>query len=247
MKITSRHLSLALLLAASTTMQSCLDDDNDSRYVICPSPYPTAVVTVCPEPTGSFTMRLDDNTTLYPTNMDKSPFGEKEVRALVNYCADEQTHDKGGVKINYIDSIRTKFPAIDLGDANDLTYGNDPIEIVKDWVTVAEDGYLTLRLRTIWGHGHTPHVINLLTGINPDNPFELELRHDAKGDTRGTYGDALIAFNLNELPRQSSDPVKIKLHWNSFSGMKQAEFDLTLRPHIDNGELTNLTPASLLK
>ena len=247
MKITEHLLPLALLLATSTTLQSCLDDNDNSRYVICPSPHPTAIVTVCPEPTGSFTMRLDDNTSLYPTNMDKSPFGEKEVRALVNFVADEQAHDKGGVVINYIDSIRTKYPVLDLGAANDLNYGNDPIEIVKDWVTVAEDGYLTLRIRTIWGPGHTPHYINLLTGINPDDPFELELRHDANGDTRGTYSDALIAFNLNELPRLSSDPVKIKLHWNSFSGMKQAVFNLTLRPHIDKGDLTDITPASQLK
>ena len=136
--------------ASAPMMQSCLDDDDNNSYVICPSS-PKALVTVCPTANGGFTMVLDDKTTLVPSNMDKSPFGNKEVRALVCYTPDKSFYDGTGVTVNRIDSIRTKLPAIDLGDKNDETYGNDPIEIVKDWVTVAEDGYLTLRVRTITG------------------------------------------------------------------------------------------------
>ena len=104
-------------------------------------------------------------------------------------------------------------------------YGSDPIEIVRDWVTIAEDGYLTLRVRTLWGGTGKKHNINLLTGTNPDNLYELELRHDALGDTRGTMGDALIAFNLNDLFR-SANPTRMTLKWQSFSGEKSVEFDL---------------------
>ncbi len=50
-----------------------------------------------------------------------------------------------------MDSIRTKMPVVSAGENNDEKFGNDPIEIVKDWVTIAEDGYLTLRIRTKWG------------------------------------------------------------------------------------------------
>ncbi len=104
------------------------------------------------------------------------------------------------VCVNWIDSIRTKNTVPSLGDLNDTKYGNDPIEIVKDWLTVAEDGYLTLRIRTIWGCLNVRHSINLLTDVNPENPYELELRHDANGDVNGELGDALIAFNLKNLP-----------------------------------------------
>lgn len=246
MKKAKHLLPLALLLASAHMMQSCLDDDDNNSYVICPSS-PKALVTVCPTANGGFTMVLDDKTTLVPSNMDKSPFGNKEVRALVCYTPDKSFYDGTGVTVNRIDSIRTKLPAIDLGDKNDETYGNDPIEIVKDWVTVAEDGYLTLRVRTIWGPGHTPHHLNLLTGSNPDDPFEVELRHDAKGDTKGYFGDALIAFNLNSLSATSDKPVKIKLRWNSFSGMKTAEFDLALRPKIFDDDLSDLVSASVLR
>ena len=130
--------------------QSCLDDDNDNWYgkVI-----PNALVTVKNVDDGSFFLQLDDSTTLLPINVASSPFGEKEVRALVNY--DEVDEVSGryskAVHINWIDSILTKPIAPDLGEENDVVYGTDPVEIVRDWVTIAEDGYLTLRFRTEWG------------------------------------------------------------------------------------------------
>ncbi|VEJ20145.1 NigD1/NigD2 family lipoprotein [Capnocytophaga canimorsus] len=215
------------LLMAALTLQSCIKDDNmiDLR--------PTAVVTVRPQADGSFFLQLDDVTKLTPTNMKKSPFGNKEVRALVNYTKENSnTKSKSqDVRINWIDSIRTKKPVPDLGAENDAKYGNDAIEVVKDWLTVAEDGYLTLRIRTQWSHAKVKHNINLLTNTASRNAFDLELRHDAKGDVGGPMGEALIAFNLNELPRVGdSKKVKVKLKWKSYNGEKTTEFDLQLRP-----------------
>ena len=138
------------------------------------------------------------------------------------------------VCVNWIDSIRTKNTVPSLGDLNDTKYGNDPIEIVKDWLTVAEDGYLTLRIGTIWGCLNVRHSINLLTDVNPENPYELELRHDANGDVNGELGDALIAFNLKNLPHAEGENIIIKLNWNSYTGPKSVEFDLGawIMPHL---------------
>ncbi len=229
-------------IAASALIQSCSNYDEDYLKLN----YPTAIVTVCPDETGSFTMQLDNETTLYPSNITKSPYGSKEVRALVNYSTDDSRPDGTGVYVNWLDSIRTKIPAFTT-DNNSQVFGNDPLEIINDWVTVAEDGYLTLRFRTVWGLTNIPHHINLVTGINPDDPFEFELRHDAKGDTYGRYSDALIAFNLNELPRKDDKPVKVTLHWNSFSGKKSAEFDLQLRPTISENSLKGLKTSDMIK
>ena len=114
-------------------------------------------------------MQLDNETTLYPSNITKSPYGSKEVRALVNYSTDDSRPDGTGVYVNWLDSIRTKIPAFTT-DNNSQVFGNDPLEIINDWVTVAEDGYLTLRFRTVWGLTNIPHHINLVTGINPEDP-----------------------------------------------------------------------------
>lgn len=212
-------------LLLSVTLSSCTNDDDNMTLL-----QPTALVTVRPTDSGAFTLQLDNNTILYPSNMKNSPFGDKEVRALVNYTDEENRGDTRNVHINWIDSIRTKKPVPDLGIENDNKYGNDAIEIVKDWVTIAEDGYLTLRIRTQWGMTNNKHYINLLTGVNPENPYEFELRHDANGDIGGSMGDALIAFNLNDLSGKEEQNVKLKLNWKSFSGPKSTEFDLYLRP-----------------
>lgn len=221
------NLPLVLLAMATTLFSSCDLDDDDNNVSL----RPTALVTVKPT-ADSFILQLNDSTRLFPTNMTKSPFGDKEVRALVNYkMEDKKESDTQSVHINWIDSIRTKMTVPSLMDKNDATYGNDPVEIVNDWVTVAEDGYLTLRVRTRWGYSNTVHYFNLLTGVNPENPYELELRHDAKGDSPIRMGDALIAFNLRDLLKDAdTDKVKFTLHWKSFSGAKKIDFELKSKP-----------------
>lgn len=223
---------LALGLVASVlSLASCDDDDK------CTVIRPTALVTVYPGTTDGFTMQLDDATTLVPTNMKASPFGDKQVRALVGYDDEGLTNGSiRNVRVNWIDSIRTKMPVPTTGGNDDKTFGNDPLEIVRDWVTVAEDGYLTLRIRTLWG-GNATHFINLVSGVNKDNVYELTLRHDANGDVAGRWGDALIAFNLNNLWPDAGKDVKIKLNWTSFSGPKSMEFPLKM--HKAQTQATN--------
>lgn len=228
MKMKSKQLrpGLLMLAALALTLSSC-DSGTEYHY----SDNVTALVTVRPTQGGSFLMQLDNTTTLAPANMSASPFGDKEVRAIVNYSLVESVRsDARMVNVNWMDSIRTKLPVPYIRERNDSLYGNDPIEVVRDWVTVAEDGYLTLRIRTLWGNRDIKHQVNLLTGMNPDNAYEVVLRHNAMGDTQGREGDAMIAFNLNQLPREQGDTVRLKLHWTSFTGPKQAEFDLQLHP-----------------
>lgn len=227
--MTKQHFLLSVVgVVVLMMLPSCINDDDSSELL-----RPTALVTVCPNADGSFIMQLDDETRLVPTNLKSSPFGAKEVRALVNYTetnVSPQDKKVRNVEVNWLDSIRTKLPVETLGKQDEIKYGNDPVEIVQDWVTVAEDGYLTLRIRTLWGSPHATHILNLVTGTNPEDSYELELRHDAKGDKNGRWGDALIAFNLNKLPRGDAGIAKIKLKWKSFTGDKSAKFEIKMRP-----------------
>ena len=227
------------LFVSSVCMTSC---DNEDDYAIY---RPTALVTVYPKSADTFVMQLDDKTTLIPTNMKASPFGEKHVRALVNYEDESelQVSDVRNVHVNWIDSIRTKEPVPTTGVDDAEIYGNDPIEIVRDWVTVAEDGFLTLRVRTKWGSGKI-HYINLITGVNKENEYELTLRHDANGDMSDFVGDALIAFDLNGLWGDFQDDIKIKLNWLSFSGEKSTEFSLKMHPTDAPAEVRERLPLS---
>ncbi len=231
----SNLIIASALLAFTPILQSCNIDSDDSYYIM----QPTALVTVCPQSDESVFFQLDDVTRLNPVNLKKSPFGNKEVRALVNYSpvSDKSDSPIQDVNVNWIDSIRTKMPVMVTGDY-DKEFADDPVEIVKDWVTVAEDGYLTLRLRTVWGPGHNKHAVDLLYTGNTDGALSFELRHNANGDLEGNTADALVAFNLNQLIADMPKPVKIILEWHSFSGNKSAEFSMNSRKtsitNIDN-------------
>lgn len=210
------------------TISSC--DDGDDFVWYYPS-YPNAMVTVKPTAGNGFYMQLDDSTTLFPTNVTVSPYGDKEVRALVNYTEVKPVNEDytKSVVINWIDSILTKDAVPYPADGDDGEYGSDPIEIVKDWVNIAEDGYLTLRFRTRWGGNGVAHYVNLLTGVNPDDPYEVEFRHNAFGDVGGVYGDALVAYRLKGLPDTEGKTVKLTLTYESFSGRKSIQFDYCSR------------------
>lgn len=237
--MTKKHLNLLLapmlMLAASFSFVSCDDDDD-----CCPMrDHYIALVTVYPQD-DTFIMQLNETTTLVPSNIKHSPYGDKEVRALVGYF--DRAEKEAAVRevtVNWMDSIRTKYPVMTTDD-DEAAFGNDPIEIVKDWVTVAEDGYLTLRLRTLWGAVKEPHFVNLVYGTDKDDPYLFELRHDAKGDTFGIWGDALVAFNLNKI-FSDKDNVTIKLKWNSFSGTKTTEFPLVMHGIPVSGDAERLS------
>ena len=218
---------IALAIAVSgMTLQSCLDDDDSYNLR-----FPNALVTVKTAADQTFFLQLDEKTTLLPTNLKQSPYGDKEVRALVNYKNVDEPSGvyNQAVHINWMDSLLTKPIAPDLGEENDQVYGTDPVEMVNDWVTIAEDGYLTLRFRTVRGSSPQKHFVNLLPGNNPENPYEVEFRHNAYGDTYGQEADGLVAFKLDALPDTEGKTVKLKLKWKSYSGEKSAEFDYCTR------------------
>jgi len=166
------------IAAAALSMDACsLERDDFDPSIMNPS----AIVTVKPDADNTyFWMQLDDDTVLHAVNMRTSPFGKKEVRALVNYrkptTAEMQEgglyDDAGNVYVNWLDSIRTKTTVPDLGaEENARVYGKDPLEIVGDWTTCVEDGYITLRLRTYWSKGIV-NTVNLVTGSDPEDPYK---------------------------------------------------------------------------
>lgn len=210
------------------TFASCNDDDG---YVWYYYPQPNALVTVKPVEGAGFYMQLDDSTTLYPVNMATSPYGDKEVRALVCYREVKPVNEyySKSVEVAWMDSILTKAAVPYPSDGDVEEYGDDAIEIVDDWVNIAEDGYLTLRFRTRWGNNGVAHYVNLLTGVNPDDPYEVEFKHNAFGDVNGVWGDALVAFRLSDLPDTDGKTVKLTLRYKSYSGEKTVSFDYCSR------------------
>lgn len=222
-----RRLSYLLLgmwlSATAATLTSCSDDDDNYDYNEI---MPMALVTIKPNADNSaFTMQLNDSVALYPSNMKSSPFGKKEVRAFANFEREDDFNNQNGklVEVNWLDSILTKSMAVDFAEKNDSAYGNDPVEIVKSWETVVEDGYLTMRFRTRWGYG-SKHLVSLVSAGNEKDPYKVVFHHNAFGDLNGPWGDAVVAFRLDKLPDTNGQTVDLTLEWKSFSGKKSTTF-----------------------
>ncbi|MCQ2116024.1 MAG: hypothetical protein MJZ07_07465 [Bacteroidales bacterium] len=175
-------------------------------------------------------IQLDDTTALRAPGLSPDAFKGKKIRAIINYFKDNSEGAlENDIKLVAIDTIRTKMAEPDLGEANDETYGDDHIEIVNDWVTIGEDGYLTLRIRTYRDDPRKDHYVHLIDKGFKDGKYCFELRHNAQDDEAVYYADGLIAFNLNELAPVDRTPVILNLNWEGFSGPKKADVKLTFR------------------
>lgn len=225
---TTKLITIAAAAAAACTLQSCLKNSgNDWDELV-----PNAVVTV--KPSGeSFYLQLDDNTVLYPSNMTKSPFGDKEVRAFTNYREESAGSGKITVHVNWLRELLTKKTDETKGseEADRTEFGNDPVELINAFPTVCEDGYLTLRFATLWGrYTNIKHRVSLITGTDPEDPYTLVFRHDACNDEANVEADGYVAFRLNSLPDTKGETVTLKVKFMSPSGAKTAEFKYRTRP-----------------
>lgn len=224
-------VAFIMALTLPMILQSC-DWNDDKDYYIgwdddVNGVLPNAIVTVKTAADKTIYLQLDDSTTLLPTNMKEHPFNGKEVRAFVRMrnVGDNAAPFTRAVVVNSIDSVLTKPAVATLGDKNNEVYGKDPVEIYKGFPTVCEDNYLTIGLGTVWGANAKPHFVNLVTGVNPDDPYEVELRQNAYGDTKGRFAYTTVAFSLKSLPSTGGKKVKLKVRYQSFEGEKTVEFD----------------------
>ena len=236
-KMKPKFLAMAAILALPF-FQSCLSNDDGYDYSILS---PDAIVTVKPvvnDGADYFYLQLNDEEKLWPLDNTTLPYKEKEMRAFVNFTETDMPSDVKGeeyskaVKINWMDSILTKKTVV-FEEGENITleqkYGNDPVEIYEDWMTNVEDGYLTIHFVTRWGNSGIKHELNLVTGLNEEDPYEVRFTHNAHGD--GTYyeGDGIVAFRLQDLPDTKGETVKLTLKFDSFSGEKTATFDYCTR------------------
>ncbi|MCI1247281.1 MAG: NigD-like protein [Prevotella sp.] len=232
MNKTLRLLVMGLIvMTTALSLQSCLDDDDDNYDYYYGA---NALVTLKSSSSGHLLLQLDDSTLLYPVNMSSSPYGNKELRALVKIRdprgneginKDNLADSLKNVYVSWIDSVRTKPMAPSYGVKNDSIYGNDPLELVDSWMTVSEDGYLTVNFRTYFGNGSV-HTLNLVKG---DSTNVLELHQDANGDHGGRLGDGIIAFRLDSLVDTKGEYKTFTLKWKSFDGIKSHQFKYRTR------------------
>ena len=223
---TARYCILSfVLLVLPLFLQSCKKEEDLVRVS-------TAIATLKPNPAlNSVVFKVNDKLFLYPVNISDREISTEERRVLIEFRKPKESEalpmSSVGpqIYVTWIKLILTKPLAEDLGEEGNIEeYGQDPVEIVKDWMTLAEDGYMNICFRTMWG-GRATHYINMVYTPEPDNPYCVTLYHDAQGDYPDHSADALVAFKLDGLPDTNGQTVALKVKWMSFSGAKSTTFD----------------------
>lgn len=227
-----RIKTLMLLMVVALTavsLQSC-DNDDDGYY----PEFNLATVTL-KAPTvdgGKWFMQLDDSTALEATNIASHPYDNKELRAYIRYndikdmtnapTSRSTIKKMYSVNVLTIDTILTKKMDPMVENMAEV-YGNDPVEVIDSWETVAEDGYLNIRFRTRWGN-NIKHRVTLVHRTDVNNPYTVEFIHNAHGDINGHVADGMVAFRLDDCFNKDDEPIEITLKWKSYSGEETAKF-----------------------
>jgi len=177
---------------------SCDNDTNDNI-----KRFPNAIVTIKPINGGeSFNVWVSEKVQGPPSNLTKSPYGNKEVRAIANIKEEKDAKGKTKIYINWMDSIRTKQAiALKNPELELKKYGEDRLEIINGFGTVVEDGYLTLRFSTAMRDLKLKRDLNLIVQHSEKEPYKLVLAYNAHGDNRGRMASSLIAFRLSEIDK----------------------------------------------
>jgi len=98
----------------------------------------------------------------------------------------------------------------------------DPVDIVTDWITSLEDGFLTLHY-SIPASGKVQHTFSLAPGTGEG---EYWLIHDARGDTGGELTEGIICFPVGELlPDTGGETVTLSLN---YLNLKRIQTKLTV-------------------
>ncbi|MGM9733887.1 MAG: NigD-like protein [Prevotella sp.] len=222
-KLKTLMLLMAVMLTA-VSLQSCDDDDD------CYPAFNLATVTLkAPQGEGAkWFMQLDDSTVIYAKNIASHPYENKELRAYIRYnelqkeMASSRTPYEYTANILTIDTILTKKMDPMVENIAE-EYGDDPVEVVDSWETVAEDGYINIRFRTRWG-SNAKHRVTLIHRTDVDDPYTVEFIHNANGDVNGQVADGMVAFRLDDCFNEGDKPIEITLKWKSYSGEKSAKF-----------------------
>lgn len=197
------HIALAGLVLAGCAKEMSTGEPWNSNEG---SPY-SAIVTVKQGADGVIFLQLDEDTRLTPVNYGRPYSGmERIICELANW-------GDGVCRIHWMDFLEKGSTVSGSPDAD-----SEGLDVLNDWMTTVEDGFLTLHYSTWWGDGSVRHSLSVVTGSNPENPYELWLHHSRNGDAALEKGDALIYFDINSLPSTEGEYVTLTLKWQNGEG-----------------------------
>lgn len=163
-----------------------------------------AIVTVKKSAKGNVYFQVDSTTCVFPLGCYEETFtGIKRLACHLIVFDIVEVED-------FLDARITWYENIEKGELEkpEETQQNCGLDMLEDWLTSVEDGFLTLHYSAWWGDSTQPHRITLARG---DHPFELFIKHYNNGDEALREADALIYFDLNDiLPQTTGNELTLK-------------------------------------
>lgn len=240
----SRNILLAALSAAIIlpSITSCKIDPSGTDFMS------TVTLKNCDD--GSYYYKETELTALVPQNPGTTPVqGFKEKRMIIRYCATGKAPEKEipGFDNTFLVDVTARtqcatyatVPSLGSEEKDKAYYGGDPVSLYfygegKFPFTTLEDGYLCVYLEYISepesGYKHT---FDLVTGANPDDPWEVELRHKAFGPATGEVQSAYMVFPLNQLEDTKGEDKTLTLIWNNGQASEKLKAKFKFRTRTD--------------
>lgn len=201
------------LFIASLSLTSC----EDEGYSL--GDFGVAIATVNPLVGNSYSLTMDDGTTLWPAAQSIFYKPKTNQRAFINYTplADNIEGYDLAVKINDIIDILTKNPTVLNTETRD-SLGNDPIRLNNYWIG---DGYLNIYFSFIYTPGANKHFINLAKNELNGKENYYNFTHNAYGDLQGYRSNGYVAFNLDDLKEEGKTSTEFTLAVNTGNEIKE--------------------------
>lgn len=148
---------------------------------------------------------------------------QRVIADVTIYPSASNEHD---AKVSWIEPLDEGILTSDASVA-----GSDPISLNRNsWMTCVDDAYLTLNYSAWWGEHPLHHDFWLVSGLDPSDPYSMELRHDANGDSNDVFAEGVICFDLNSLPDTGGESKEITIKWKDTEGKTSiAKFEFTSR------------------
>jgi len=199
-------VSTLLIAAASCSLGEPYQYDSANSEVV-------AVVTVKRSPGDTVYFQLTDDITVYPVdNIEYT--GRKRVLCGLSIAKERTGSFDYTARVHWIEPIEEGVVSTTSPASR-----SEGIDILNNWMTGVEDGYHTQRYAAWWGVAtNILHKFTIVTGQDPEDPYSLILHHDASGDRKDSFSEAIICFDINDLPDTDGQYVPLTLKWTRPDG-----------------------------
>ena len=109
-----------------------------------------------------------------------------------------------------------------------LDGGDAGLDIIDDWMTSLEDGFLTIHYSAWWGRGNIRHLVF----IEYEKPNTFRLVNNDNGDEKLEKKDALYCLDINFISDHIDKENAITIKWKTCAG-EQAEKQFIFKGRTD--------------